>query len=112
MERKERSGRVVGDPPIASSDAPEPGPGVEDDPSWFLGTTTFRLRIDRSGTVQGGTRNVEAVLGRPLDTLVGTVDEMVEALEARRERWDASYIVVQHDAIDAMAPVVARLAGT
>jgi len=44
--------------------------------------------------------------------LVGTVDEICEAVEARRQRWDASYIVVQQDAMEAMAPVVARLAGT
>ncbi len=44
--------------------------------------------------------------------LVGTVDEIVEALHERRERWDASYIVVQDEAMEAMAPVVAALAGT
>ena len=44
--------------------------------------------------------------------LVGTVDQIIESLEARRDRWDASYIVVQHDALDAMAPVVAKLTGT
>ena len=43
--------------------------------------------------------------------LVGTTDEIAESIEARRERWDASYIVVQHDAMEAMAPVVARLTG-
>jgi probable F420-dependent oxidoreductase len=44
--------------------------------------------------------------------LIGTTDQICEDLEARRERWDASYIVVQHDAIDAIAPIVARLRGT
>lgn len=44
--------------------------------------------------------------------LVGTVDELVEALEARRDRWDMSYIVIQEPAIEAFAPVVDRLAGT
>jgi probable F420-dependent oxidoreductase len=44
--------------------------------------------------------------------LVGTVDEIVETIEGRRERWDASYIVVQKDAMEAMAPVIARLDGT
>ncbi len=43
--------------------------------------------------------------------LVGTVDQICESIEANRERWDASYIVVQRDAMEAMAPVVARLAG-
>lgn len=44
--------------------------------------------------------------------LVGTVDQICASIEERRERFDASYIVVQHDAMEAMAPVVARLAGT
>jgi len=44
--------------------------------------------------------------------LVGTVEQIVESVEARRERFDASYIVVQHDAMEAMAPVVANLRGT
>lgn len=44
--------------------------------------------------------------------LLGTVDEIVEDLEDRRDRYDASYIVVQSDAMEPMAPVVARLAGT
>jgi probable F420-dependent oxidoreductase len=44
--------------------------------------------------------------------LIGSVDEICEDLVARRERWGFSYIVVQGDAFDAMAPVVERLAGT
>ena len=44
--------------------------------------------------------------------IVGTVDQVVERLEERRERWDMSYVVVQGDALEAFAPVVARLAGT
>ncbi len=43
--------------------------------------------------------------------LVGTVDQICESIEANRERYDASYIVVQRDAMEAMAPVVARLTG-
>ncbi|WP_334142521.1 TIGR03621 family F420-dependent LLM class oxidoreductase [Rhabdothermincola sp.] len=43
--------------------------------------------------------------------LIGTVEEMCDLLEARRERWGLSYVVVQGDAMDTMAPVVARLAG-
>ncbi len=43
---------------------------------------------------------------------IGTEDEIVESLQARRDRWDVSYLVVQADAMEAAAPVVARLAGT
>jgi len=45
-------------------------------------------------------------------TCIGSVEQIVEVLQARRERWDASYLVFQSDAIEAMAPVVARLRGT
>ncbi|HEX4905625.1 MAG TPA: TIGR03621 family F420-dependent LLM class oxidoreductase [Acidimicrobiales bacterium] len=43
---------------------------------------------------------------------IGTVDSICDDLQKRRERWDVSYLVVQGDAMEAMAPVVARLAGT
>ncbi len=44
--------------------------------------------------------------------LLGTVDEMAEQLRARRERFGFSYYVVFEAAVDALAPVVARLAGS
>jgi probable F420-dependent oxidoreductase len=43
--------------------------------------------------------------------LTGTTDEMVEALERRRERLGISYIVVGDELMDGLAPVVERLAG-
>lgn len=43
--------------------------------------------------------------------LIGTVDEMCADLEARRDRWGFSYVVAQHDAMEALAPVVARMTG-
>jgi probable F420-dependent oxidoreductase len=43
--------------------------------------------------------------------LIGTVGQMVEALQARRERWGISYCVVHEPYLDDFAPVVARLAG-
>ena len=53
----------------------------------------------------------EAVLASP-NTLVGTVDGLIDEIQARRERWDGSYLVVRADSMEAFAPVVARLAGT
>jgi probable F420-dependent oxidoreductase len=44
-------------------------------------------------------------------TLVGSESGIVELLEARRERWQMSYIVVPVESTEAMAPIVARLAG-
>ncbi|HEU4438765.1 MAG TPA: LLM class F420-dependent oxidoreductase, partial [Methylomirabilota bacterium] len=41
--------------------------------------------------------------------LIGTVDEMVEALHARRKRWGLSYFVTFDPLMEALAPIVARL---
>jgi probable F420-dependent oxidoreductase len=43
--------------------------------------------------------------------LIGTIDQMIEDLHARRERWGISYYIIFEPFIDALAPVVARLAG-
>ena len=53
----------------------------------------------------------EMVLGSP-HLLAGTVDEIVEELQAVRERLGFSYIVFGGGSYNAMAPVVERLAGT
>ena len=42
--------------------------------------------------------------------LIGTVDQMVEDLQARRERWGISYYVIFEPYMDAFAPVVVHLA--
>jgi hypothetical protein len=44
--------------------------------------------------------------------LVGTVDEIIEQLHKRRERWGLSYVVVGLENVDEFAPVVAKLAGS
>ena len=43
--------------------------------------------------------------------IVGTVDQIVEDLQARRERWGISYYVIFEPYLDVFAPVVAHLAG-
>jgi len=44
--------------------------------------------------------------------LAGTVEQIADDLVARRERWGISAIGISIDAMDAFAPVVARLAGS
>jgi probable F420-dependent oxidoreductase len=44
--------------------------------------------------------------------LLGTASEVVDDLLARRERLGVSYVTVPEPALEAFAPVVARLAGT
>ena len=55
--------------------------------------------------------SVEDILDTPY-LLIGTVDEMAAALRARREHWGISYVVTHEPFRDALAPVVAQLAGT
>ena len=43
--------------------------------------------------------------------LFGTPDAICEELERRREQYGISYITIGDNAIDAFAPVVARLGG-
>jgi probable F420-dependent oxidoreductase len=44
--------------------------------------------------------------------LIGSVDQIVETLQARRERYGISYVAFSGDGFERLAPVVARLAGT
>ncbi len=72
------------------------------------------VRDDASKILDGiassfGITTEEARLAPPC--LVGSVDDIVASLEERRERWQFSYHVVDEQAIDAFAPIVARLAG-
>jgi probable F420-dependent oxidoreductase len=43
--------------------------------------------------------------------LIGSVEQMADDLEFRRQRWGISYYVIHESYLDAFAPVVARLAG-
>ncbi len=55
--------------------------------------------------------SVEEILETPY-LLIGTVDEMVDALRERRERWGISYFVTFEPYMETLAPIVARLTGT
>ena len=70
---------------------------------------------DRKGTAE----MMAPLFGLPPEELetyphacIGTVDEICESLEMRRDRWDASYFVFQGDTMEPLAPVVAKLRGT
>jgi probable F420-dependent oxidoreductase len=53
----------------------------------------------------------DVVLDSPF-LLAGPTGHLIETLQARRERWGISYIVVFERSIEDFAPVVARLVGT
>lgn len=65
--------------------------------------------IDSLGPGFGLTR--DEIEGIPF-ALVGTVEQMVDTLQERRERYGINYVTVQADAMETFAPVVAKLAGT
>ncbi len=53
----------------------------------------------------------EQLKAAPL-ALIGTVEEIIDVLRKRREDLGFSYIVVHEAEMDALAPVIAELAGT
>lgn len=63
----------------------------------------FGLDVDANG--------VTDVLDSPM-TMIGTIDEIAERLEERRDRWGFSYHVIEAESIEPLAPLVERLAGT
>jgi probable F420-dependent oxidoreductase len=70
---------------------------------------------DRAGDVAETLAQVfaatpEQVLASPL-TLIGSISEIIDRLQERRDRWGYSYHVIPHDKIEEFSPVVARLAG-
>jgi hypothetical protein len=44
--------------------------------------------------------------------LIGSSQQLIEDLLARRERWGFSYVIVGADDVESFAPVVAALRGT
>ena len=53
---------------------------------------------------------VDDILESPF-VLLGSIDEIVDQLVARRRRWGISYYVVFRPAVDVFAPIVDRLTG-
>lgn len=52
-----------------------------------------------------------SVLESPL-SLIGSATQIAERLQARRDRWGYSYVVVPGDKVHDFAPIVAKLTGT
>lgn len=67
-------------------------------------------QLETTGMLPAGILSAEQLLDSP-SALIGTVDQIVEDLQARRERYGFSYIVVWEPVMEQFAPVVARLAG-
>lgn len=82
-----------------------------------LSVTVFVAVVtdDRAGMAEriapGFGMSSAEVLDSP-HALIGSVDQIVDVLQARRERYGISYIAFSGDGFERLAPVVARLAGT
>jgi probable F420-dependent oxidoreductase len=81
--------------------------------------TTYLCHVTDAPSSEGATGSSFAgllaadpeLLERSPAVLIGTVDECVERLRERRERYGFSYLKLGGD-VDNVAPIVARLAGT
>ena len=73
-------------------------------------TDDRRKAAQELATGRWATLTPDDVLASPY-VLIGTVDEMIDDLRARRERWSISYVMTHEPFMDALAPVVARLSG-
>ncbi len=76
----------------------------------FVHVTDDRDAIAR-GMAQAFGVDVEVALETPA-ALVGTLDEIVDEVRRRRDRWQMNYVVIDETSLDAFAPVVERLAGS
>jgi probable F420-dependent oxidoreductase len=82
-----------------------------------LSVTVFvaNLTDDRVSVAEAMAAGLQSEPAEVLQTphfLIGTVEQIVEDLQARRERFGISYVVVPDEAAQSLAPVVERLTGT
>ena len=77
--------------------------------SFIVNVTDSRIAVaENLASVVGFT--VDAILASPF-VLAGTSNQIIDDLQARRERWGFSYVIVGPDEVEAFAPVVEELAG-
>jgi probable F420-dependent oxidoreductase len=86
-------------------------------PKLELCATVFVASVtdDRDGTAAAFATGIGAEPREVLEMphfLIGTTDQMIEDLQARRDRYGISYVVVPDSAVESLAPVVERLTGT
>ena len=82
-----------------------------------LSVTVFVANVtdDRdtvAGALAAGLRSEPSEILQTPHFLIGTVEQIIEDLQARRERFGISYVVVPDEAAVSLAPVVERLTGT
>ena len=68
-------------------------------------------RESMAASVASGLRSEPSDILEMPHFLIGTIDQLVEDLIARRERFGMSFVIVPGDAAESLAPVVQRLTG-
>lgn len=84
--------------------------GVELSHTAYLSMVTDDRDAVAAGLGAGFGLDTEQVLAMP-NFVIGTVTEIADELERRRDELGFSYVVIGGECFEAMAPVVARLAG-
>jgi probable F420-dependent oxidoreductase len=79
----------------------------------FVGFTTFTDDRGALAEMMAGAFGVtpKEALETPV-VLAGTLEQMIDDVLARRERWDMSYVVIGVNVMEQFAPAVAQLSGT
>jgi len=85
--------------------------GIELSVTIFLANVTDDRESVASAMAVGFGSEPADVLEMP-HFLIGTVEQLVEALQQRRERYGVSFVIVPGDVAEQFAPVVAKLTGT
>jgi hypothetical protein len=75
--------------------------------AFFVGRSADELPRDP----QDSWTSPEILAGGPY-SVIGDTEQIVDTLLERRERWGLTYLTCWEEDIDAISPVVARLAGT
>ena len=79
--------------------------------SIFVANVTDDRDALAAAMASGSGSEPSAVLETP-HFLIGTVEQMIEDLQARRERYGISYVIVPGEIAQSLAPIVKRLTGT
>jgi probable F420-dependent oxidoreductase len=77
----------------------------------FLATVTDERDSMAAGVAAGLGLEAEDILAMP-HFLIGTIDQIVEDVQARRERYGISYTIIPGEVAESLAPVVERLTGS
>ncbi len=107
------TGEVIADKVAIVADAAEAA-GRLDHIEMNIRAFFVSVTNDRAGQVAGIAQLIgvdEQMIEDSPFALIGSTDKLIEDIQARREQYGFSYIIVGHDEVESFAPVVAALNG-